>query len=101
MVTGGNANDCTQFTAVMEAIRVPRLGPRRPRVRPAHVLDDKGYSSREIRAWLRHRNIPHTVPERADQVRKRARRGRRVGRPPVFDKQLSSGATSWNAASTA
>lgn len=34
--------DCTQFTTVMEAIRVPRLGPGRPRVRPAHVLGDKG-----------------------------------------------------------
>ncbi len=33
----GNTNDCTQFTAVMEAIRVPRLGPGRPRVRRDHV----------------------------------------------------------------
>lgn len=41
-VTGGNTNDCTQFTAVMDAIRVPRLGPGRPRNRPDHVLGDKG-----------------------------------------------------------
>lgn len=34
VVTGGNINDCTQFTAVMEAIRVPRMGVGRPRVRP-------------------------------------------------------------------
>ncbi|MGW5906525.1 transposase [Streptomyces althioticus] len=26
-LTGGNTNDCTQFTVVMEAIRVPRVGP--------------------------------------------------------------------------
>ena len=88
MVTGGNANDCTQFTAVMEAIRVPRMGVGRPRVRPAHVLGDKGYSSRAIRTWLRHRGISHTIPERADQVRNRLRRGCRGGRPPAFDKQL-------------
>ncbi|MFC5204120.1 IS5 family transposase [Streptomyces kaempferi] len=87
-LTGGNTNDCTQFTAVMEAIRVPRLGPGRPRVRPAHVLGDKGYSSRAIRTWLRHRGIPHTIPERADQVRNRLRRGSRGGRPPAFDKQV-------------
>lgn len=80
-VTGGNTNDCTQFTAVMEAIRVPRTGPGRPRVRPAHVLGDKGYSSRAIRTWLRRRGIGHTIPERADQVRNRLRRGSRGGRP--------------------
>ncbi|RST23842.1 IS4/IS5 family transposase, partial [Streptomyces sp. WAC04770] len=77
VVTGGNTNDCTQFTAVMEAIRVPRIGPGRPRVRPDHVLGDKGYSSKTIRTWLRRRGIAHTIPERADQVRNRARRGSR------------------------
>ncbi|MFC8230703.1 IS5 family transposase [Streptomyces sp. NPDC057287] len=88
VVTGGNINDCTQFTAVMEAIRVPRLGPGRPRVRPDHVLGDKGYSSKAIRAWLRRRGIGHTIPERADQARNRYRRGRRGVRPPAFDKQV-------------
>ncbi|MEU9930468.1 IS5 family transposase [Streptomyces anulatus] len=87
VVTGGNTNDCTRFTAVMEAIRVPRIGPGRPRVRPDHVLGDKGYSSKAIRAWLRRRGIAHTIPERADQVRNRARRGSRGGRPPTFDRE--------------
>ncbi|MFK0055341.1 IS5 family transposase [Streptomyces sp. NPDC091025] len=87
-VTGGNTNDCTRFTAVMEAIRVPRTGPGRPRVRPDHVLGDKGYSSKAIRTWLRRRGIPHTIPERTDQVRNRARRGSRGGRPPAFDREL-------------
>lgn len=72
----------------MEAIRVPRLGAGRPRVRPAHVLGDKGYSSRAIRAWLRQRGIGHTTPERADQIRNRFRRGSLGGRPPAFDRQL-------------
>lgn len=88
MLTGGNTNDCAQFTAVMEAIRVLRVGPGRPRLRPAHVLGDKGYGSRAIRTWLRRRGIAHTMPERADQNRNRARRGSRGGRPPRFDKQL-------------
>ncbi|EFF89350.1 IS4 family transposase [Streptomyces sp. e14] len=87
VVTGGSTNDCTRFTAVMEAIRVPRLGPGRPRIRPDHVLGDKGYSSRAIRTWLRRHGIPHTIPERADQVRNRARRGSHGGRPPAFDRE--------------
>ncbi|MFF7811244.1 IS5 family transposase [Streptomyces sp. NPDC007945] len=87
VVTGGNTNDCTRFTAVMEAIRVPRIGPGRPRVRPDHVLGDKGYSSKAIRSWLRRKGIAHTIPERADQVRNRARRGSRGGRPPAFDSE--------------
>ncbi|MEF9908694.1 IS5 family transposase [Streptomyces sp. P5-A9] len=88
VVTSGNTNDCTQFTTVMEAIRVPRIGAGRPRVRPAHVLGDKGYSSKAIRTWLRRKNIPHTIPERADQTRNRVRRGSRGGRPPVFDRTV-------------
>ncbi|MEU2306394.1 IS5 family transposase, partial [Streptomyces misionensis] len=87
VVTGGNTNDCTQFTAVMEAIRVPRLGPGRPRLRPDPVLGDKGYSSRAIRGRLRRHGIPHAIPERADQVRNRARRGSHGGRPPAFDRE--------------
>ena len=69
-------------------IRVLRIGPGRPRVRPAHALGDKGYSSKAIRTWLRRRGIGHTIPERADQVRSRLRRGSHGGRPPAFDNQL-------------
>ncbi|WP_239770728.1 IS5 family transposase [Streptomyces sp. CL12-4] len=87
-VTGGNTNDCTQFTAVMDGIRVPRLGPGRPRNRPDHVPGDKGYSSKAIRVWLRQRGVGHTIPERSDQIRNRLRRGSRGGRPPAFDKQF-------------
>jgi transposase len=77
VVAGGNTDDCTRFTAVMEAIRVPRRGPGRPGVRPGHVLGDKCYSSKAIRTRLRRRGIPHTIPEQADQVRNRAQRGSR------------------------
>nr|WP_232838005.1 transposase [Streptomyces atratus] len=56
--------------------------------RPAHVLGDKGHSSKATRTWLRWRGISHTVPERADQIHNRLRRGSRGGRPPAFDKQL-------------
>ncbi len=38
--------------------------------------------------WLRRKGIAHTIPERADQVRNRARRGSRGGRPPAFDRVI-------------
>jgi transposase len=72
----------------MKTIRVPRPGPGRPRVRPDHVIGDKGYSSKAIRGRLRRRNIRHTIPERSDQVRNRLRCGSQGGRPPAFDKQV-------------
>ena len=45
MITGGNINDTTMMTAVLEDIRVPRDGRGRPRTRPDRVLADKGYPS--------------------------------------------------------
>jgi transposase len=50
---------------------VRRSGPGRPRVRPGHVIAGK------IRSYLRQRRIPHTIPERSDQLAARARRGHR------------------------
>jgi transposase len=88
VLSGGNANDCTRFEQVMGSITVPRVGPGRPRTRPDHVVADKGYSSRKIRAYLRRRGIPHTIPERVDQVLGRLNRGTRGGRPPRFDRCL-------------
>jgi transposase len=85
VLTGGNVNDCTMFTTVVDAIEFPRRGPGRPRTRPARVLADKGYSSRAIRTYLRGRGIAATLPQRADQKSGRARRGSRGGRPPAFD----------------
>ncbi|MFF5638225.1 IS5 family transposase [Streptomyces sp. NPDC012825] len=88
VLTGGNVADCSRFEEVMDTIKVRRAGPGRPRTRPDHVLGDKGYSSRKIRAYLRKRGIGHTIPERRDQRANRSRRGRDGGRPCAFDKQL-------------
>jgi transposase len=49
------------------------------------VLGDKAYSSSAIRSHLRKRGIKATIPEPADQVRNRLRRGSEGGRPPAFD----------------
>jgi transposase len=67
---------------VLGAIGVPRAGRGRPRSRPDRVLADRGYSYPVYRRALRRRKIPHCMPERAPQRRKRAHR---PGRPPAFD----------------
>ncbi|MFH9740189.1 IS5 family transposase [Streptomyces roseolus] len=85
VVTAGQRGDSPQFEAVLEKIRVPRLGPGRPRVRPDRVRADKAYASRKNRAHLRRRGIHCTIPDKADQARNRLKLGSRGGRPPRFD----------------
>ncbi|MFD3880631.1 MULTISPECIES: IS5 family transposase [Streptomyces] len=86
VITAGQRGDSPQFKPVLEAIRVPRLGPGRPRSRPGRVRADKAYDSRRNRAYLRRRGIKATIPVPADRVRNRQRLGSRGGRPPKFDK---------------
>ncbi|MDI6102175.1 hypothetical protein QLQ12_26510 [Actinoplanes sp. NEAU-A12] len=69
----------------MNARRVERIGPGRPRTRPDHVIADKGYSTRAIRYHLRRLGIAHTIPERSDLQRHRRNRGPPGGRPPTFN----------------
>ncbi|WP_425527920.1 transposase [Yinghuangia seranimata] len=57
LVTAGQRGDSPQFATVLNAIRVPRLGPGRPRTRPTRVRGDKAYCSRANRALLRRRGI--------------------------------------------
>ncbi|MFF5968750.1 IS5 family transposase [Streptomyces collinus] len=85
VVTAGQRGDSPQFEAVLEKIRVPRVGVGRPRIRPDRVRADKAYASRKNRAYLRRRGIRCTIPDKADQARHRKQRGSRGGRPPKFD----------------
>ncbi|MFJ9569229.1 IS5 family transposase [Streptomyces bacillaris] len=85
VVTAGQRGDSPQFEAVSDKVRVPRIGPGRPRVRPDSVRADKAYASRGNRAHLRRRGIRCTIPDKADQARNRRRLGSRGGRPPRFD----------------
>ncbi|MFI6086178.1 IS5 family transposase [Streptomyces sp. NPDC051217] len=87
LITAGQRGDSPQFSPVLDAIGVPRHGVGRPRCRPLRVRGDRAYSSRANRAYLRRRGIRCTIPERADQVRNRGRRGRNGGCPPAFDRQ--------------
>ncbi len=85
IVTAGQCGDSPQFAAVLDAIRVPRLGCGRPRRRPDAVLADRAYSSAANRAYLRRRGIRSTIPVKSDQVANRKKKGSSGGRPPVFD----------------
>ena len=87
VTSAGQRNDALGFEPVMRRLRIARRGPGRPRTRPGQVLADKAYSSRSIRSHLRRRRIQAVIPEPADQVRHRNRRGRRGGRPVAFDTQ--------------
>ncbi|MGW1787733.1 IS5 family transposase [Streptomyces tubercidicus] len=86
VITAGQRGDSPQFEPVLEAIRVPRLGPGPPRRRPERVRADKAYDSRRNRAYLRRRGIRATIPVPADRVRNRHKLGSRGGRPPKFDR---------------
>ena len=85
MTSGGQRHDSLALVPLMDQLAIRRRGHGRPRTRPGRVLGDKAYSSSAIRSGLRHRGIKATIPERADQIRTRRRRGSRGGRPPAFD----------------
>lgn len=49
------------------------------------LLADKAYSHPSTRTRLRAARIPHTIPERSDQIARRKAKGSAGGRPPAFD----------------
>ncbi|WP_246109034.1 IS5 family transposase [Streptomyces sedi] len=85
VITAGQRGDSPQFQVVLGHVRVPRVGPGRPRTRPDKVRADKAYGSRANRAYLRKRGICRTIPEKRDQIANRKKRGSRGGRPTKFD----------------
>lgn len=76
---------------LLDALRVPRRGPGRPRTRPDALLGDKAYSARSHRANLRRRGIRAVIPEPSDQQKHRLRRGARGGRPVTHDRDTYRG----------
>jgi len=85
VTSAGQRHDSLALVPLMGQLAIARRGRGRPRTRPGRVLGDKAYSSAAIRGHLRERGIKATIPEPADQVRNRLRRGSRGGRPPAFD----------------
>ncbi len=86
LLTAGQAGDNPQLLPLLDGIRVPRVGPGRPRKRPDHLLADKAYSHPSTRRALRRRGIAHSIPEKRDQRAHRLKLGSAGGRPPKFDR---------------
>lgn len=101
VITAGQRGDSPQFEPVLEKVRVPRIGPGRPRTRPNRVRADKAYASRKNRAYLRRRGIRSTIPTKTDQARNRKKLGSKGGRPPKFDPEDYKAGTPSSAASIA
>lgn len=85
VITPGQAGDNPQLVPLLDQVAVRRVGPGRPRKRPARVVADKAYSHPSTRRALRTRQITFTCPERSDQIARRHAKGASGGRPPDFD----------------
>jgi transposase len=90
-VTPGQAGDSPMLKPLLSHLAIARLGRGRPRTRPFALLGDKAYSSRAIRTELRSRRIRAVIPQPADQIAHRKRRGSAGGRPPAFDASVYKG----------
>jgi transposase len=88
LLTPGQAGGKAQLLPLLDAIRVARVGPGRPRWWPEMVIADKAYSHPSRWQALRERKIRFVSPERDDQIARRAARGSRDGHPPAFDAEL-------------
>jgi transposase len=67
VITPGQAHESRSFED-RNAVSIPHCGLGRPRLRPAAVAADKGYSFRRIRRWLHAHKIEPVIPERSNQT---------------------------------
>ncbi len=68
VLTGGERHEQPMLPLVMERGAVKRAGRGRPHVRLDAVAGDKGYSSENVRRYLRGRRIAAVIPTKADQA---------------------------------
>ena len=67
LATAGQRNEAPMLRTLMEAaVRRPR---GRPRIRPAAVAGDKGYSFPSLRCHLRRRGSGAVIPSKSNQPR--------------------------------
>jgi len=84
-LTAGQAGDSPMLKYLLNDLAIARLSGGPARRRPDTLLGDKAYSSRANRDLLRSTRTRAVIPEPADQVAHRKRRGSAGGRPPDFD----------------
>jgi transposase len=68
VLTEGQRHEQPVLPLLMERGAVKRAGRSRPRVRPARVAGDKGYSSPTIRRYLKERRIRAVIPTKANEA---------------------------------
>nr|WP_244420075.1 hypothetical protein [Streptomyces hygroscopicus] len=101
LATAGQRPYSPQSQPVLAGIRVPRIGPGRPRAKPAKVRADKAYVSRANRAYLRRRGVPCPIPPRSPIRSATARSSTsRGGSLPSSTRTTPRSATRSNAGST-
>jgi transposase len=69
LATAGQRHEALLLRRLVEAGAVKRPGRGRPRLRPAAVAGDKGYSYPSLRRYLRGRGIRAVIPAKSDQRR--------------------------------
>jgi len=75
LATPGQRHEVTQLQRLLDAGAVKRTGPDgrpgrgRPRIRPAKLVADKGYSYLSARRLLHRRGITPVIPTKSDQPR--------------------------------
>jgi transposase len=67
VVSGGERHESRYVAALLARGRVRRPGRGRPRVRPARLVGDRGYSYPTVRRLLARRGIRAIIPRRRDQ----------------------------------
>jgi len=72
LLTAGQRHEAPQAPALLERGAVARARGR-PRVRPARVVGDKGYTGAPVRAYLRRRGIGAVIPRRATESQRGVR----------------------------
>ncbi|MFE4576808.1 transposase [Streptomyces chartreusis] len=87
VVTPGQRTDCTQFKLVLEKIRVPRIGPGRPRKKPDSLAAGKAYSNGPCRSICGAGASGTRFRRRPTAQAARLRKGSGGGRPPGFDEE--------------
>ena len=73
VLTAGHRHEAPQTVTLLEQGAVKRPGRGRPRIRPAGVIGDKGYTGQPVRAYLRRRGIRAVIPRRANESRRGVR----------------------------
>jgi putative transposase len=81
LLSPGQAGDNPYLMPLLQAHRTSDTATFR-------LLADKAYSHPSTRAALRAKRIPHTIPERSDQIARRKAKGSAGGRPPAFDVEM-------------